>query len=442
MAQAASNRIESSFFMECVPLGKSFEARAWARERPGTAGHRYYRPRTSSVNAVPSRPIACVAFLLWLVHAVHAAPYVPKSDDQVVERLPARAADPRMREITALRQALQRDPRNADVAVQLARRYYDEVSATGDPRYVGYAQAALAPWWDQSAPPPRVRVMRAVLLQFNHRFTDALADLDAALRDTPDDGEAWAWRAAISMVQADYAQARRACEHVAAQASALIAAACTASVDATTGRAAAAATALRDALQRDTGTPAERLWALTRLAEIEERRDDYPAAEAAFRSALALGITDGYLLAAYADFLLDRARPAEVMTLLKDQGRSDVLLLRLVLAAKVLNAPTLRALEADLAARFDAARLRGDATHQKEEARFALAVQGQAERALALARDNYALQREPADARILLEAALAARQPAAAEPALRWLADSHIESVVLHGLAQKLKGTS
>lgn len=384
-----------------------------------------------------------VAFLLLTVFGAAAAPFIPSSDAQVVERLPARPTDPRMRELRELRLALQRDPGNADAAVRLARRYYEEAAAVGDPRYVGYAQAALAPWWDQPDPPARVRVMRAILLQFSHQFAAALADLDAVLRVDPADAEAWSWRAAISMVQADYAQARRACDRLAPLAPPLVAVACAASVDGVTGKAAAAASALRSALQRQPDADAsERLWVLTRLAEIEERRGEFAAAEAAYRQALALGLTDGYLLAAYADFLLDRGRPAEVLDLLKESTRSDVLLLRLGLAAKALGAPALAGFERDLASRFDAARRRGDATHQKEEARFALAVQGQPQRALALARENYALQREPADARILLEAALAAKQPTAAAPALQWLTDSGIESVPLQALARKLKGAA
>ena len=157
---------------------------------------------------------------------------------------------------------------------------------------------------------------------------------------------------------------------------------------------------------------------------------------------MALGITDGYLLAAYADFLLDRGRPAEVLVLLKDKERSDLLLLRLALAAKAAGAPGLAAWSSDLAARFDAARLRGDTVHQKEESRFALGLKGDKARALTLARENYAVQRECADARILLEAALAAGQPQAAEPVLKWMAESQVESVVLRGLAARLKGAA
>ena len=162
------------------------------------------------------------------------------------------------------------------------------------------------------------------------------------------------------------------------------------------------------------------------------------AAETAYRQALALDLSDGYLLAAYADFLLDRERPAEVLKLLKGKGSSDLLLLRLAIAAHAAKAPEASAWQAELAARFEAARRRGDATHQKEEARFALALLGDVPRALTLARANWAVQREPADARVLLEAAAAAADAKAAAPVLKWMADTGVESVVLRALAARL----
>lgn len=379
----------------------------------------------------------------FLPCAALAAPFVPTSDAQVLERLPARATDPRARELLQMRIEWRRDPKNVDAAVRLARRYFEEVAAQGDPRYIGYAQAALQPWWDQAAPPPAVRVMRALLLQFDHRFAPALADLEAAVTAESDNAEAWSWRAAIHMVLADLGAARQDCERLAPLAPPLIGVACIAYVDAGTGRAGPAAKALREALQRHPDAPApERLWSLTRLAEIEERRGDYAATEAAFRQALALGVEDVYLQAAFADFLLDRGRPAEVLTLLKDKGRADVLLLRQAIAAKATGDPAAPALARELGARFDAARLRGDTSHRKEEARFLLAVQGQPAQALALARENYVQQREPADARLLLEAAVAARQPAAAAPVLKWMAESGIESTTLKALATQLAGRS
>lgn len=375
--------------------------------------------------------------------AASAAPFVPSSDQQVLERLPARAADPRQRELRALREQWRAAPDDPGAAVRLARRYIEEAGAEGDPRYVGYAQAALAPWWTQAEPPAEMRVLRAVLRQYGHEFDAALADLAAVVAADSGNAEARAWQVAILLVRADYPAARQACGQLAALAEPLVGAACRAQVDALTGRAGPAADRLRAALRAaPAAEPALRLWALTRLAEIEMHRGRHAEAEAAFREALALGLPDVYLESAYADFLLDRGRAAEVIERLQGKERSDLLLLRLAIAGKAATSPKAVEWRQTLVARFDAARLRGDALHQKEESRFALAVLGDTKRALELARSNYTLQREPADARVLLEAAVAAGDTAAADPVLSWLEINRVESVPLRDLAAKLKGRS
>ena len=114
--------------------------------------------------------------------------------------------------------------------------------------------------------------------------------------------------------------------------------------------------------------------------------------------------------------------------------------MRLVFAERILKLPTAAARTATLAARYSAAQLRGDTVHQQEEARFALAVENNPPKALDLALKNWVVQREPRDARIVLEAALAARQPAAAQPVVSWMAESGIEDRTLLALAQQLKG--
>lgn len=376
----------------------------------------------------------CQPMLAW------PAPYLPSSDAQVLERAPTRADSPRQRDMASLRRELNATPNDAALAVRLVEHYLVELFAEGDPRYLGYAQAALAPWWKLADPPAEVRVKRAVLLQFNHQFAPALVDLQAAAQTRADDAEAWAWIAAIHMVQAHYDAARQACQRLVTLSSELIGIACVAQVDGTTGHAAVAIAALRKGLREQTDASAEeRLWALTRLAEAQERVGDTPGAEAGYREALGLGLEDSYLRAAHADFLLDQGRAAEVLTALKDKSRTDVLLLRLAIAAKATKDASLPRHSAALSARFDAARLRGDTAHRKEEARFALQVLGDAARALPLAQANFEEQREPADARLLLEAALAARRTDAAAPALAWLRASGIESPRLRALAASLE---
>ena len=384
-----------------------------------------------------------LALAVLAANSVSAAPYLPASDAQVLEHLPFKPNDPVARELAQMRATLQRNPRDVVVAVRLGWRYFDLVAAEGDPRYLGYAQAALAPWWALPTPPLDVQVLRASLRQFRHDFPGALADLNQALEREPRHPRARSLRATIHIVQARYADAQRDCLALRSVASELVALGCEAMVQGLTGHAAQAYAALNRMLAQQTAaTPEERLWVDTRLAEMAQRLGRNDAAEAHFKQALALGITDTFLLAAYADFLLDHGRAQEVVKLLQDKTRSDTLLLRLVFAEHALKLPSATARATTLADRFSAAQMRGDTVHQQEEARFALHIQHDPKRALVLAQANWQVQREPRDARIFLEAALAAKDPVAAQPVLRWLSESGIEDAYLIGLAQQLKALS
>jgi Flp pilus assembly protein TadD len=377
--------------------------------------------------------------LMLLASGSVAAPYVPRADDEVLERLPSKPTDPAMREIRDLRSALARDPQDLDLAIGLARRYFEQAGAQGDPRYVGYAQAALKPWWDLPQPPNRVLVMRATLRQYRHDFRGALDDLSRALERDPADPRAWSLQAVIHLVQSDYAASRRDCAQLAPFVPELIAIGCAAFIDGLTGGARQSHATLDRALGRANDVSAEqKMWVLIRLAEMAWRLNDPKLAEKHFKRALALDITDGFLLAAYADFLLDYGRPQEVIALLKDWTRADPLLLRLTLAEQAAQAKGLREHQAALADRYAAARLRGDTTHEQEESRFSLQVLNRPEEALKLAASNWRVQREPRDARVLLEAALVLRRPEAAQPVLDWMAQTRIEDWYLRRLAKQL----
>ena len=381
-----------------------------------------------------------VLALASLAIPAHAAPYVPKEDSVVLEHLPVRPGDPVARELRQLRADLAANPRNRDTALRLAERYFDLANAEGDPRYVGYAQAALKPWWDLTSPPLDALVMRAILKQYSHDFSGAMQDLVAATREDPGNARAWSWRAAIDMVQANYEQARKDCVALKDVESDLYAVGCIAYLEGTTGKAAAAYRALSEVFARSgDNSPEMKVWVLTRLAEMSLRMGNAKRAEEHFRAAYFEPINDQFLLGAYADFLLDQGRPDEVIPLVVDWFRSDILLLRLALAEKAVKAPKAAEHIEALRSRFDAAALRGDKLHQQEEARFNLYLLGNKEKALALAQENWKLQREPRDARILLEAALAMKDPAAAQDALDWLERSGHEDPGLRETAQQLK---
>lgn len=387
----------------------------------------------------PALWAACLALAL-ATQPVSAAPRIPASDAEIVERLPYKPSDPANRELRRLRDALAADPRNMDAALGLSRRYFELAAAEGDPRYIGYAEAVLRLWTRQAEPPAPVRMVRALLRQYRHEFDAALADLDAVLAADAENVEAMHWRIAIFMVQAEYAKARAACVQAEPIATALSVIACNATLDGVTGRARLAYQTLAATLLRHPPSNADQAqWVQTRLAEMALRMGDRPLAEKHFRAAMAAGEPDGFVLAAYADFLLDGDRPAEVVTLLRDWVRSDILLLRLALAGHRLKLPAAAAHADALRERFVAAALRDDRIHLQEESRFELALRGDSARALQLAAENYKVQREPRDARVLLEAAIAAGKPAAARPALDWLQSTGFEEPRYRELGEILR---
>ena len=390
------------------------------------------------------RPAIFLLVLLstWLVaNPSVSAPKVPDNDSIVLERLPSRPTDPNQRELRRLRKASVANPLDPGAAVALARRNFDLALSEGDPRYIGHAEAALRPWKDASRATVDVLIVMAQLAQYRHEFARATEYLDRALAIDPEDPEALAWRAAIHMVQAEYPAAREDCARLAQIASELLAAGCEAHVDATTGATQAAYTRLLATLKRHPDSrPTLKLWTLTLLADMAHRSGDDIAAEAHYRAALDLGLTDQYLLAAYAEYLLDRGRAGQVVALLQPWERSDGLLLLLARAERVLGRPEAARHARTLQARYEASARRGERLHVQDEARFRLEFLHDAGGALALAVENWSHQKEPRDGQLLLEAALAARQPSAAQPVLAWLAASGFEDPRLIRLAADVAG--
>jgi hypothetical protein len=385
------------------------------------------------------RGIAAGVILAFWGSGAWTAPFIPKDDLQVLERLPVRPSHPAMTELRRLRSALASEPDDPAIAAELAERYFELSSGEGDPRYVGYAEAALRPWRGPDAP-AEILFMRGLLRQYRHDFEGGLRDLELTLKSDPGHIGARSWRAAIFMVRADYAAAGRECAALAQIATELRAAGCAAYLDATTGNTRAAYVRLSDMLRRHADASAEaKLWALTRLAEMAWRLEDHAGADRLFNQALALGVDDNFLLAAYADYLLERGRAKEVVGLLKSWARSDTLLLRLALAERALGMREAAAHVQALADRFAAAALRGERLHMGEESRFLLELKGGPREALAVALENWKEQREPRDAAAVLEAAVAARDAKAAEPVLRWLRESGFESERLKRLATALR---
>ncbi|HMD62443.1 MAG TPA: DUF4331 family protein [Stellaceae bacterium] len=254
----------------------------------------------------------------------------------MLERLAVSPSDPALRELRALQGQLRDAPDNLVLAIRVAQGYLELGRVTGDPRYAGYSEAALAPWWHLASPPSEVLVLRATLRQRSHQFDAALADLATVLNSNPRNVQARLTRATVLQVQGAYEGAQEECQALKNLTSELVWAACVTGVTASTGRLDESYRQLRAVFDRHpSGQSGLQSWVLTSLAEMAARAGMIPEAESHFRAALAVDAADTYLLGAYADFLLDSNRSPEVIPLLRDKTGADPLLLRYALALQV-----------------------------------------------------------------------------------------------------------
>jgi len=404
-----------------------------ATPRRGT-GFALYR---AGYTALPQALLLAGAAFLATAPRAAALPFLPAQDSLVLEQVPG-ARDPSDQALRRANAALAQERGNVGLAATVARLDIEQARRLGDPRFLGRAEAALAPWPLAPGAPIEVLLLRAVILQSNHDFAGSIAALQRVVELQPATAQAWLTLAAVHQAQAEYRAALHDCGQFASHTLGLAPDTCTASVMSLTGHAPLALRAVTLSLAQNAeearASPATAVWALTMAAETAERLGN-PSVEQRYREALAADGADPYLLGAWSDWLLDQGRAQEVVALLRDRTRIDPLLLRLALAEQAVGASHLSGHVADLAARFEASRLRGDTVHRREEARFALWLLHQPVRALDLARANWAVQREPADARILLEAANEAGQPAASDPVRAWMHDNNVEDDLLSAVA-------
>lgn len=363
------------------------------------------RPAAPAARARCAGLLAAVSIVLLAAGAAaRAEPIVPRDDAEVIEQLPA--AGSARGETQRLRRELALHPDDAVLAASLARRYLDLARTQGDPRFAGLALAALRRWGDADTAPPPVLLLQATLDQHLHDFDAAAARLGRLLHRQPRDAQAWLTLATVRRVQGRYAESDAACRGLAGSGAALHAEACAAENEGLRGRFDSA----RRSLQRLAETPrldgATRAWLLTTRAELEQRSGDAAAADAAWRAASQAG-SDGYAALGQADFLIAQGRDDAALAALAGQPSSDAVVLRRAIVAARRGGPAAPDTLRDLRERLALAAQRPDvaATHGRELAMAALWIDGDAARAVALARGNLERQREPVDLLLLAQAA-------------------------------------
>ena len=378
----------------------------------------------------PARLLALLAVAAATQVAAASDRFVPNDPEFVVANVRQALPDEELRGLLA---EWNSNPGAEAASVALGTAFIERARKLREPRYFGRAEAVLESRARSDGAGTAVRRLYAQVLQYRHAFAAAEVLLDAILRETPHDEDARLLRASIRLVRGDFAGARGDCAQLAAGGGdgAQIGFTCLAEALAGGGQIARAQALLANASSAAaSGDPGSRAYLLTTRAELRERSQDLDGAIADYTAALTLAPQDDSIRAALADALAARGKVSEARELLAIDKPSLALIVRSAALSQ-------GAARAELGARargwLDLESARGDAMHYREAAMLALANENPA-LALEAARQNFEVQKELPDVRVLARAATAARSDAAVRQLQRWLHDSGYRDAVTENI--------
>ena len=327
--------------------------------------------------------------------------------------------------LVAALQASRAAPDALGPAQTAAKLLIDEGRRLGDSRLVGAAVGVLRPFLALND--PQTLYLSATARQYQHDFLGALALLDRAITLDPRHINARLSRATIYTVLGRLTEAAAACKEV-SQLRPDVGFLCQSTAIMLTDQRAVVAGRLAQIVdQPGLLDPALQPWALGLLGEIAALQGDDLAALDHFTAVISADpdVIRERLLAA--DILLRQSQYQQVLDVLAPAPAVDGVLIRRVLAQRGLNAPdAAAAMVAELARRVAQNLELGLTSHAREDAMYFLLVADNPAQALDRATLNWALQHEVEDAQLLIDAAKAAGQPAAAAPVFDWASTEHV----------------
>jgi hypothetical protein len=363
-----------------------------------------------------------ITVLLMSAMTAVAAPYRPANDAEVVDTLPKGSLTFQTR---VSRQTNTKPTLSAiepQVTALLAQSY-----AWGDPRALGQAESLMQPYRDDLS--AQARLLRANIYQASHRFDLAKQELQAILKQTPNQPDSVLMLSSIDLVQGRFIEARRGCDQLNDRSVLILKMGCIAQVESMTGRLQQSAMTVQQLLQLNNGLSADQQqWLALMLADMALRLDDATLALTAFKQ-----LNQSHnapALSAKADWLLAHRQWAAVKQLLGAYSDNESLLIRLVVSELHLKDPRAQDNAKLLGQRIQVWNQRGEVAHQREQAQYALLFKDSA-KALALARLNWQKQRETADVVVYVDAAIRHKSQQDIKTLQDWMKQTGFEYPVL-----------
>jgi tetratricopeptide (TPR) repeat protein len=374
-----------------------------------------------------SRRIAlALGFVLSGQSATAQERFLPQAS-AVVLAASVHTAGGRASSLRALDQAWRAQPQDMQRALAYARAVFTLGFNEGDLRWFGSAKAALMPWWQATDLPADGFFMRGLVKQGFHDFAGGLQDIQQAIALNPERAEFWSWRFALHLLQANLSAARQDAEEIARRFGPEEGLIYRAVLLYRTGQASSAvqllSTSLRSPAYQD---GASQVWIGFHLGEAHRVANQPDRAIAVWQRLLQAYPQSHLLRLSLADLLnqqgqFQQAKAVASANSAKGHANlTDALLMQTLLASRGLKAPEEAALAQQMAARLQSQALRQESLIERPKLIYQIAYGQDLAAGLALSIENWQQQKEPPDAVLFAQAALALNQARAAEPVVQW----------------------
>lgn len=384
--------------------------------------------------------------------------FLPAPSD-VVLASSVHASGERAGELRALEQAWQAQTQDLAPALAYARAVFTLGYNEGDLRWFGSAKAAMTPWWQATEMSADGFFMRGLIKQGFHDFDGGLQDIQKAIALEPQRAEFWSWRFALHLLLADM----RAAEQVVGDMARLFGPQEAQIYRAVwlyrTGQATEAVPLLQASIGlADHQDASSQVWIGFHLGEAHRVAGQPDQAITVWQQVLRLQPQSHLLRLSLAELLNQQGRYAQAKAAAtatshnirsnitssssanqtaNSSSLTDALLVQALLASRGLRSSDEAALAGQMLARLQSQALRQESLIERPKLIYHITYGQDLASGLALSIDNWQLQKEPPDALLFVQAALAMNQARAAEPVVTWAqATGYTEPLLRQGMAQ------
>lgn len=324
-----------------------------------------------------------------------------------------------------LDKAWRAQPQDQSVALAYARAVFTLGLNEGDLRWFGSAKAALAPWWQTTDLTAEAYFLRGLVKQGFHDFNAGLQDINRAIELEPGRAEFWSWRFALHLLLADMAAAQQDIDHMDRHFGKAEADIYRGIFFYRTGQPGKAAQILRRAfLSPNYQDASSQDWLAFHLGEAL-RVDGQPSqAIAVWGQRLKKNANSHLLRLSLADLHNQQAEFMQAkkvaMNQVDAQSMTDALLMQALIASRGLKDADEPRLANQMEARVRVQAMRQESLIERPKLIYQISYGVDITAGLALSIENWKQQKEPPDAILFVQAALALGQATSALQVVTW----------------------